>query len=75
MSHYFPLKKLEVENPVNEYDQWQDHPLAGCPKYILEAARKAIRECGYKWDLDEDDVTAIADTIVMELREKGYING
>jgi hypothetical protein len=75
----FPLKKLDVENPAHEYDEYQDHPLNGVPLYILKAARAAVEEARiarfFDHDLDEEDVEAIADHVVLALRERGYING
>lgn len=65
-----------VFNPDREhpYDEYPGHPLYGVPLAVLKAAREVTGEAAIWNDIDADMVEPLADAVVMNLLESGYIN-
>lgn len=58
---------------MTEYDAYPDHPLCGVPQEVLDVARKPVRDAAERHDVDSDVADPIADAVVAQLAEHGYL--
>jgi len=58
---------------VTEYDEFEDHPLAGVPQEVLDVARAVTAEAA-QWDcVAVDEADPVADSVVAQLHRAGFI--
>lgn len=55
------------------YDAVPGHPLAGVPREVLDVAYDALGAWELTDDVGDDELRAVADAVVANLRSRGYV--
>jgi hypothetical protein len=57
----------------SRYTDYPDHPLRDVPQAVLDVARKSVGELVPYKEIDAEMVDPIADAVVAQLAEHGYL--
>jgi len=58
---------------MTRYDEYPHHPLNGVPQEVLDVARKVLNEAALYRDVDAEFADGIADSVVSELLDAGFL--
>ena len=57
----------------SRYADFPDHPLRDVPQSVLDVARKPVRDAAEYKDVDPEMADSIADAVVAQLAQHGYL--